>query len=72
MSKVLHASIGLREVIFLNSRKLKIMVGVKVFAMKNIVMERILASRTFDIRAILPIFRDFTLFQSQKLLLTLK
>ena len=48
------------------------MVGVKVFAMKNIVMKRMLVSRTFDIRAILPIFRDCTLFQAQKLLLTLK
>ena len=56
MSKVLHASIGLREVIFLNSRKLKIMVGVKVFAMKNIVMDRILVGKTFDIMAILPKF----------------
>ena len=48
------------------------MVGVKVFAKKNIVMERILVGRTFDIRAILPIFRDFTLFQGQKLFLTVK
>ena len=48
------------------------MVGVKVFAMKNIVMEQILARRTFDIRAILTTFRDFTLFQGQKLYLTFK
>ena len=46
------------------------MVGVN--AMKNIVMEGIIVGRTFDIRAILPIFRDFTLFQGGKLLLTLK
>ena len=50
---------------FSNFRKLKIMVGVKVFAMKNIYTERILVGRTFDIRAILPIFRDFTLIQGQ-------
>ena len=51
---------------FSNSHKLKIMVGAKVLAIKNIVIERILGGRTFDIRAILPIYRDFTLFQGQK------
>ena len=48
------------------------MVSAKVFLMKNVLMERILEDRTFDIRAILPILRDFTLFQGEKLLLTLK
>ena len=51
-------------IFFSNSRKLKIMVGVN--AMKNIVMARILVGRTFDIRAILPILRDFTPFQGEK------
>ena len=46
---------------FSNSRKLKMMVGVKVFAMKNIDTERILVGGAFDIRAILTLFRDFTL-----------
>ena len=72
MSKVLPTSIGWGGLFFSNSHKLKIMVGAKVFAIKNSVIERILGDRTFDIRAILPIFRDFTLFQGQKLLLTLK
>ena len=58
--------------IFSNSRKLKMKVGVKVFAMKNIETERILGGRTLDIREIFPIFGDFTLFQGQKLLLTSK
>ena len=40
------------------------MVGVN--AMKNLVMERILVGRTFDIREFLPILRDFTPFQGQK------
>ena len=62
MSKVLPTSIRGGVIFFSNSRKLKIMVGVKVFAMKNIVMERILVGRTFDIRALFPIFRDFTNF----------
>ena len=66
MSKGLPTSIGWGVHFFSNSRKLKIMVGVKVFAMINIVMERILVGRTSDIRSILPIFRDFTLFQGQK------
>ena len=48
------------------------MVSVKVFVKKNIVMKRMLVSRTFDIREILPIYRDFILVQAQKLLLTLK
>ena len=69
MSKVLPTSI--REgSFFLNPRKLQIMVGVN--AMKNIVMERILVDRTFDIRAILAIFRYFTLFQGHKQFLTTK
>ena len=71
MSKVLPTSIAGVN-FFSNSRKFKIMVWVKVFAMKNIVMERILVARTFDIRAISPIFGDFSLFQGQKWLLTLK
>ena len=50
---------------FSNSRKLKIMVGVKVFAMKSRVTERILVGRTFDIWAILPLFTDFALFQGE-------
>ena len=58
-----NAKIGGGVKKFSNSRKLKIMVGVKVFAMKIIYTERILGGRTFDIRAILPIFRHFTLFQ---------
>ena len=56
MPNVLPTSIGWGDHFFSNSRKLKTMVGVKVFAMKNIVMERILVGRTFDIMAILPKF----------------
>ena len=62
MSKVVPTSIGWGS-FFLNSRKLKIMVSVKVFAMKNIVMERILLGRIFDIRAIFSIFGDFTILR---------
>ena len=60
MSKVLPTSVGGRSFFFPNSRKLKIMVCVN--AMKNIVIERIFVGRMFDIKAILPILRDFTLF----------
>ena len=41
------------------------MVGVKVFAMKNIVMKQILVGRTFDIRTILPILRFYPISTSK-------
>ena len=65
MSKVLHTSMGGEVNFFSNSCKLEIMGG--VIAMKNIVMKRMLVSRIFHIRIILPIFRDFTLFLRSKI-----
>ena len=41
------------------------MIGVNVFWITNIEMKRILLDMTFGIWAILPILRDFTLFQGQ-------